>query len=89
MANSEGAEHKHVNLKHLYNSSDVMYIDEVDSSTGRRSKSPVESISTIEVLMGGSKPEPPPRFADTCSLAMVSPAELDALLSQPEQKPTT
>lgn len=70
-----------IDLKHLYNSSDVMYID--DSDTGGKAKSPGESIATIDVLSDrkaegrGMGPRP-----DTCSLGMVSPTEFETLLTK-------
>ena len=47
---------RHLNVKQLYCSSDVMFVDECSdgaTTTDNRSKSPVESLNTIDVLMGG------------------------------------
>ncbi|KAL0279060.1 UNVERIFIED_CONTAM: hypothetical protein PYX00_000697 [Menopon gallinae] len=79
MTHSLTVDTKPANLKHLYNSSDVIYIDEGDSITGRRSKSPVESVSTIDVLMGNVKCEPVAHVSG-CSDTMSSAGEMNDFL---------
>jgi len=72
----DGENPLNIDLKHLYNSSDVMYIDESD--TGTRGRSPGESIATIDVFM---EKRPARRTGpDTCSLAVATPTELDTLI---------
>lgn len=87
---SDGINQRHANLKQLYNSSDVMFIDELsDAATDGKSKSPVESLNTIDVCMGSTIQEPVHHLPETCSLAMVSPVDFDNFIIQPTKENNT
>lgn len=70
-----GVNQRHLSLKQLYNSTDVMFVDELsDSTTDVKSKSPIGSLNTVDIVMGGGNTEAVPHLPEPGNFFTVSPA---------------
>lgn len=85
-----GVNQRHLNLKHLYNSADVMFVDELsDSATDVKSRSPLGSLNTIDVIMGNTGMDLAPHATEATSLSMASPTDDVDGVGGPQQENNT